>query len=158
MSVLYYGRSPKPEAEQELGATRIELDELLRESDFVCIAAALNDETRGMIGARELGLMKRTGILVNIARGAIVDQAALAVALGNHQIYGAGLDVFELEPLPSDSPLLNLDNVVLAPHVGSATAETREAMARYAAETLIGYLTRGEQRNVVNPTALGVRG
>ncbi len=154
MSVLYYGRSAKPEAEKAFGAKRRELDELLKESDFVCLSIALSAETRGLIGERELGLMKSTAILVNIARGAVVDEAALAQALKDKVIHGAGLDVFETEPIPMNSALLQLDNVVLAPHVGSATAETREAMARYAAQSLIGYLVRGEPRNVVNPQAL----
>jgi gluconate 2-dehydrogenase len=154
MSILYTGRSPKPEAEQKFGAQRRELDDLLRESDYVCLAVPLTAATNRLIGERELKLMKRTAILVNIARGPVVDQAALAVALGAGTIYGAGLDVFEKEPLPMDSPLLKLDNVILAPHVGSATTQTRNAMAAYAAESLIGYLCRGESRNVVNPEAL----
>jgi len=154
MSILYTARSPKPEAEECYDARKCELDELLREADFVCIAVPLNAETTKLIGARELGLMKPTAILVNIARGAVVDEAALVTALQNRTIYGAGLDVFETEPLPTDSPLCALDNVVLAPHIGSATEETRDAMAAYAAQSLIGYLCRGESRNVVNPAAL----
>jgi len=154
MKVLYTARTPKPEAEKRFSARRCELDELLAVSDFVCLVVPLSDETRGMIGSRELGLMKKTAILVNIARGPVVDERALAAALQEHIIYGAGLDVFEAEPLPADSPLMSLENVVLAPHIGSATQETRDAMARYAAESLIGYLCRGESRNVVNPSAL----
>jgi len=155
MKVLYTARTPKPEAESLFGARRCELDELLGLSDFVCLAVPLSSETTHLIGARELGLMKKSAILVNIARGRVVDEAALATALSDGTIYGAGLDVFEQEPLALDSPLLSMRNVVLAPHVGSATQETRDAMARYAAETLIGYLCRGEMRNVVNPVALG---
>jgi len=154
MSILYTARSPKPDAEERYGARRCALDELLRESDFVCLSVPLTAETSRLIGARELQLMRSTSILVNISRGPVVDQAALIVALQNKTIYAAGLDVFEQEPLPVDSPLMSLDNVVLAPHVGSATTQTRDAMAAYAADSLIGYLCRGKSRNVVNPEAL----
>lgn len=154
MSILYTARSTKPEAERAFAARRCELDELLRESDYVCIVVPLTAETKHLIGERELKLMKPTGILVNIARGAVVDEAALAQALANRTIYGAGLDVYEVEPLPEDSPLLALENVVLAPHIGSATKETRDAMAVYAGESLIDYMIHGKARNVVNPEAL----
>jgi gluconate 2-dehydrogenase len=154
MRVLYTARTPKPAAETEFGAQRTDLIELLAESDFVCIAVPLNSETNHMIGARELSLMKKTAIIVNIARGRVIDENALVAALRNGVIHGAGLDVFEEEPLPVSSPLMQMDNVVLAPHVGSATQETRDAMARYAAESLIGYLRHGKTRNVVNPEAL----
>jgi len=154
MSVLYTARSPKPEAEARFGARRRDLDALLKESDFVCIVVPLTAETTKLIGARELALMKPSAILVNIARGAVVDEAALVSALQDGTIHAAGLDVFEQEPLPDTSALMRLENVVLAPHIGSATAQTRDAMAAYAAETLIGYLCRGESRNVVNPAAL----
>jgi gluconate 2-dehydrogenase len=154
MPVLYTARTPKPDAETQLGARRCELDELLKESDFVCVVVPLSAETTKLIGARELALMKSSAILVNIARGAVIDEAALVEALRTKTIWGAGLDVFEVEPLPTSSPLIGLENAVLAPHLGSATQETRNAMAAYAAETLIGYLCRGETRNVVNPDAL----
>jgi len=158
MRLLYTNRSAKPEAEAKYGATRCELDQLLSDSDFVCIAIPLSADTTGLIAERELSLMKRSAILVNIARGPVVDEAALVRALQSGTIYGAGLDVYEQEPLPLDSPLMGLDNVVLAPHIGSATAETRDAMAQYAAETLIGYLVLGGARNVVNPAALPLPG
>ena len=154
MQILYTARSPKPEAEEALGARRCDLDELLQASDFVCVVVPLSKETTKLIGEREFGLMKSSAILVNIARGGVIDEAAMIKALQEKQIWGAGLDVFEVEPLPTASPLVGLSNVVLAPHLGSATDETRNAMAAYAAETLIGYLCRGETRNVVNPEAL----
>ena len=154
MKVLYTARSPKTQAEEMFGAKRCELDELLRESDYVCVAVPLSAETTHLIGARELTLMKPTGILVNIARGAVIDEAALIHALQTGIIHAAGLDVFEEEPLPISSPLIDLENVVLAPHIGSATAETRHNMAAYAVETLVGYLIHGKSRNVVNPLAL----
>ena len=154
MSILYTARSPKPEAEQKYGARRCELDELLAQSDYVCLALPLSAETKHLIGARELKLMKPTGILVNIARGSVVDEPALIQALQDGTIHAAGLDVYETEPLPTDSPLLQLDNVVLAPHIGSATTQTRDAMAMYAGESLIKFLLHGEARNVVNPEVL----
>ncbi len=154
MRVLYTSRTPKPEADSKLGARRCALDELLSESDFVCLVVPLSAETRHLIGTRELGLMKSSSILINIARGAVVDQDALIQALANNTIHAAGLDVFENEPLELDSALMQMDNVVLAPHIGSATQETRDAMARYAAESLIDFLIHDRVRNPVNPQVL----
>ena len=154
MKVLYTARTPKPGAENLLGASRCELDELLAKSDFVVVAVPLSSETKGLIGKRELSLMKKSAILVNIARGAVLDEAALIQALQDGTIHGAGLDVFETEPLPTESPLIKMQNVVLAPHIGSATEETRDAMSRYAAESLIDYLIHGRVRNPVNPSIL----
>ncbi len=155
MPILYTARSSKPEVEKLFGAQRRDLDSLLRESDFVCLVVPLSDETCRLIGARELKLMKPTSILINIARGPVVDEAALIDALRNGTIHAAGLDVYETEPLPAESPLMGLDNVVLAPHVGSATTATRDAMALYSAESLVAFLCRGEARSAVNPEALG---
>ena len=154
MSILYTARSPKPDVETAYGARRCDLDGLLTESDYVCLVVPLTPETKRLIGKREIELMKPTAILVNIARGPVVDQAALVEALRNRTIYSAGLDVYEEEPLPPDSPLLALDNVILSPHVGSATTQTRDAMAMYAGENLIGFLCRGEIRSAVNGKAL----
>ncbi|MGV3616790.1 MAG: 2-hydroxyacid dehydrogenase [Fimbriimonas sp.] len=154
MRVLYAGPSAKPEAERQYGAVRRDLDALLAEADFMCLAMPLRKETDGLIGARELRLMKRSAILVNIARGRVVDEEALIAALREGRLRAAGLDVFQREPLPLDSPLLGMPNVVALPHVGSATRETRDAMARSAADNLIRFLTAGEVRNAVNPAAL----
>jgi len=154
MSILYTDNRQNPDAEQKYGARKCDLDELLRESDYVSINIPLSPETKHLIGERELKLMKPTAILVNASRGPIVDEAALAVALRDGTIYAAGLDVYEKEPLPMDSPLLALENVVLVPHIASFTKETRDAMAMYAGETLINFLCRGETRNMVNPEAL----
>jgi phosphoglycerate dehydrogenase-like enzyme len=107
----------------ELGGELVGLDELLRRSDFVCVHALLTEQTRRLIGERELGLMKPSAYLINCARGPIVDQAALIRALQAHRIAGAGLDVFEEEPLPLDSPLIGLDNVMLSPHTMAHTLE-----------------------------------
>jgi gluconate 2-dehydrogenase len=154
MNVLYTNRSANEQAEREFGAKRVGLDELLAQSDFVCLQVPLTPETRGLIGANELKKMKRSAILINASRGPTVDETALIEALKNGTIRGAGLDVFEQEPLPVDSPLLAMKNVVALPHIGSATHETRHAMARNAAENLIGALDGTLTRNIVNRDAL----
>lgn len=154
MNVLYTNRSPNEQAERDYGARRVELDELLAQADFVCLQVPLTPETRGMIGAAELGKMKRSAILINASRGPTVDEAALIEALRDGTIRGAGLDVFEHEPLAVDSPLLAMKNVVALPHIGSATHETRHAMARNAAENLIGALDGTLTHNIVNRDVL----
>ncbi|RZI68124.1 MAG: D-glycerate dehydrogenase, partial [Pseudomonas sp.] len=128
MPVLYSGNSRKIAIEQELGAQFRTLDQLLAESDFVCLVVPLSEKTQHMISTRELSLMKKSAILVNIARGPIVDEPALIKALQDGTIRGAGLDVYEKEPL-AESPLFALSNAVTLPHIGSATDETRQAMA-----------------------------
>jgi gluconate 2-dehydrogenase len=154
MQVLYTNRSPNPEAERQYGARRVDLDELLAKSDFVCLQVPLTDATRHLIGAAELRKMKRSAILINASRGATVDEAALIDALRDGTIHGAGLDVFETEPLPADSPLLAMPNVVALPHIGSATHETRHAMALCAAENLLAALDGTLTHNIVNREVL----
>ncbi|MBC7328194.1 D-glycerate dehydrogenase [bacterium] len=154
MRILYYGLRRNEEAERELGAEFRNLHSLLREADIVTIHTPLTEETYHMIGEKELSLMKPTAILVNTARGAVVDQKALYKALKEKRIFGAGLDVYEKEPIDKDDPLIELDNVVLLPHIGSASVETRTRMAIMAAENLIAGL-RGEiPQNLVNPEVL----
>ena len=136
MQVLYSNASPKPDVESELGAQRRELNELLAEADFVCVTVPLTAETEHLIGAQELARMKPTGIFINIARGKVVDESALIHALENGVIQAAGLDVFAQEPLPASSPLPMMTNVVALPHIGSATHETREAMAQRAVDNI----------------------
>ncbi|ALU88560.1 D-isomer specific 2-hydroxyacid dehydrogenase protein [Herbaspirillum rubrisubalbicans M1] len=143
MSILYHNTRPNPEAEAELGARYVSRDALLSQADFVCLMLPLTPATERMFGAREFGLMKRSAIFINASRGRIVDETALIAALQENTIYGAGLDVFEVEPLPVSSPLLRLPNVVALPHIGSATHETRLAMAELAVANLIAGL-RGE--------------
>ena len=143
MEILYYDQYRNEGVEEELGARYLELDDLLRESDFVSIHTPLTPETRHLISERELGLMQPTSVLVNASRGPVVDEAALADALGNKRIFAAGLDVYEEEP-KVHSKLLELENVVLAPHIGSASIETRDKMAALAAENLRAVL-RGEE-------------
>ena len=154
MPVLYTNRNPNPQAEQAYSARRVELAELLASSDFVCLQVPLTPETHHLIGAAELRAMKKSAILINASRGATVDEAALIEALQAGTIHGAGLDVFETEPLAADSPLLSLPNVVALPHIGSATHETRHAMALNAAENLVAALDGTLTRNVVNRDVL----
>lgn len=140
MQVLYTHASPKPALEAELGATHCAFDELLEKADFVCVNVPLTAETTGLIDADVLKRMKSSAILINIARGKVVDEEALIEALTNGEIHAAGLDVFAQEPLPADSPLTRMDNVVTLPHIGSATHETREAMAQRAVDNVIAAL------------------
>ncbi|HVW53729.1 MAG TPA: D-glycerate dehydrogenase [Trinickia sp.] len=154
MRVIYTNRHINEAAERAYGARRVELDELLAQADFVCLQAPLTPQTHHLIGAAQLSAMKRSAILINASRGAIVDEAALIEALANGTIAGAGLDVFEREPLGADSPLLAMRNVVALPHIGSATHETRHAMARCAAENLVAALAGRLRLNVANPEVL----
>lgn len=152
MRVLYYSRHRAPrEVEEEIGAEYASLDDLLRRSDVVSIHVPLTPETRGMIGERELRIMKPTAILVNTARGAVVDPDALVRALREGWIAAAGLDVFHEEPLPPDHPLTRLDNVVLAPHIGSATYEARQAMTCAVLDNLLAFKEGKVPPNLVNP-------
>ena len=156
MKILYYDVVRRPEVEKELGAEYTSLDDLLRRSDFVTIHVPLTPETRKLIGERELKLMKKTAILVNTARGPIVDQKALSKALSEGWIAAAGLDVFEREPIDPNDPLLKLRNVVLTPHIGSASHDTRNKMAEMAAEGIIKVLKGEKPENLCNPDVMKV--
>lgn len=134
--VLYHGTGRRPEVEAQLGCSFATLPELLATADFVIISVSLNAQTRRLIGAEQLGLMKPTATLVNISRGAVVDQAALTEALRAGTIRAAGLDVFEKEPIDPNDPLVSMDNVVILPHIGSATMETRTAMIELGIDNL----------------------
>jgi glyoxylate reductase len=154
MQIVYSDARPaSEEVERELGARRVELDELLRTADVVSIHAPLMDSTRRLINAETLGVMKETAYLVNSARGPIVDEAALVDALQSGKIAGAGLDVFENEP-DVHPGLLELDNVVILPHLGSATIETRTAMGVLAAKNAIAVLNGETPPTPVNPEVL----
>jgi len=154
MEIVYSDARQAPaEVEQELGARRVELDELLRTADVVSIHAPLMDETRHLINADTLGLMKESAYLVNSARGPIIDEAALVDALKAGKIAGAGLDVYENEP-ETHPGLVDLDNVVLLPHLGSATIETRTAMGVLAAENAVLALRGERPKTPVNPEVL----
>lgn len=143
MRVLYYGRNRQPQAEAALGVTYRPLEELFSESDFVMLCTPLTSETRHLIDRAALKRMKPTAQLINIARGGVVDHAALVEALSAGELAGAALDVTDPEPLPRDHPLLKLDNVLIVPHLGSATRQTRQRMAELSVENLIRGL-RGE--------------
>ncbi|MFQ5816849.1 MAG: 2-hydroxyacid dehydrogenase [Terriglobia bacterium] len=151
MRTLYYARHRAPvEIERALAARWVERETLLRESDFLSLHVPFTLETRHVIGARELALMKPTAILINVARGPVVDEAALAAALAAGKIAGAALDVFEEEPKVHPG-LLRLKNVVLAPHLASAAVETRTRMAVLAAENTLAVLAGRRPPNLVNP-------
>ena len=153
MRVLYSNASPKPELESQWGLQRRSFDELLAESDFVCLTVPLTEQTDRLLGYEQCRAMKRSAFLINIARGRVVDEAGLIRALDEGLIAGAGLDVFEQEPLPADSPLVRMANVVTLPHIGSATHETREAMAQCAVENICQALRGERPRDLVNPEA-----
>jgi glyoxylate reductase len=140
MNVLYYNRTRKPEKEQELGIHYAILKDLLQQSDYVCLLLPYSQEVHYLIGKEELSLMKRNAILINSARGGIIDEDALYHALKNGQIWAAGLDVFEQEPVPVNHPLLSLPNVVTLPHIGSASVKTRLTMAHLVADNIVNVL------------------
>jgi glyoxylate reductase len=149
MDILYHNRSRREEAEQELGARYLELDDLLKTADFISIHTPLTPETTHLIGAQELRKMKPQAVLVNTSRGPVVDEAALADALADRRIFAAGLDVYEEEPTVHPK-LLELETVVLAPHIGSASVETRDKMAALAAENIVAVLSGEEPKTPVN--------
>jgi len=149
MRVLYHNRSRKLESEKKYGFDYRELDILLAESDFVLIFTPLTPETKDMIGERELAKMKKTGIILNVARGGIINEAALYNALKDGTIWGAGLDVFEVEPVPLNHPLLTLPNVTVLPHIGSASIRTRFAMMNLNMQAITDVLEGREPRNRV---------
>ena len=151
MRILYHNRTRLPEdVERELGLEYADLDALLKEADFVSLHCPLTPETRHLIGERELGLMKPTAVLINTARGPVVDEGALVQALREGRVYGAGLDVFENEPALHPG-LAELPNVVLAPHIASAGRETRLQMVDLVVSDVLAVLKGQRPRNLVNP-------
>lgn len=151
MPVLYNARRHHQEAEERFDARYCELDTLLQEADYVCLILPLTEETHHLIGKAEFKKMKKSAIFINAGRGPVVDEKALIDALQQGEIHAAGLDVFEQEPLPVDSPLLSMANVVALPHIGSATHETRYNMAATAVDNLIDALKGKVEKNCVNP-------
>jgi glyoxylate reductase len=151
MQVLYYDVYKNEKAERELGARQVDFDTLLVESDFVSVHTDLNEKTRGLFSTAHFQKMKRTAVFVNTARGPIVDERALHAALKNSTIFAAGLDVTDPEPPRMDNPLIKLPNVVIAPHIASATVGTRNAMAEICANNLIAGLTGQQLPAWVNP-------
>jgi phosphoglycerate dehydrogenase-like enzyme len=152
MRILYHDVfAATPEDEAELGARRVELDELLAESDFVSLHVNLTEETHHLIDADALRAMKPTAVLVNTSRGPVIDPDALTDALRDGQIFAAGLDVTEPEPLPADHPLVSLPNCVVVPHIASASRVTRGKMAAMAADNLLAGLQGERLPNPINP-------
>jgi len=150
MTILYYNRNRDFEFEKQYNATYVSMEQLLSDSDIVSLHCPLNEETHHLIGEEELSLMKETAILINTARGAVIDQEALITALEEKRLYGAGLDVFEDEPMVPER-LLKLDNVVLLPHIGSSSTETRDRMSELVAHNIINVL---EGRAPITPVTV----
>ncbi|MEM2027708.1 MAG: glyoxylate reductase [Candidatus Bathyarchaeia archaeon] len=157
MKILYYDVVRNPQIEKEAGAVFVPLDTLLRESDFISIHVPLTKETYHLIDAEKLKLVKKTAYLINTSRGPVVDEKALYEALKEGRLAGAALDVFEQEPLPADSPLLKLNNIILTPHIASASYETRSRMAEMVAENLIAFFDGKVPPNLVNPDVVKVK-
>lgn len=139
MQIVYYSSTRKPGLEEELGARYLPLNDLLRTADVVSVHVPLKNETRHMINEEKLRLMKKTAILINTSRGGLIDTNALIKALQEGWIAGAGLDVYEEEPLPKDHPLTRLENVVLTPHVGASTREAQERAGIQVAEKIVQF-------------------
>ncbi len=154
MQVIAWSQNLTAERAAQFGATLVNKDELFKQSDILSIHLVLSDRTRGLVGARELKLMKPTAYLINTSRGPIVDEKALLQTLKSHAITGAGLDVYSEEPLPPGYPFVSLDNAVLTPHLGYVTKETYEKFYPDAVEDIASYL-RGQPLRVLNPDVLG---
>jgi phosphoglycerate dehydrogenase-like enzyme len=153
MNVVAWSRTPDPARAAACGATLVDQETLLRESDAVAVCLASTAETRGLIDAAALAMMKPTAVIANAARGALIDEPALVNALRTGRIAAAGLDVFAEEPLPADSPLRELDNVVLTPHAGWVSREARDRMVQVPVANILAYFA-GRPENVLNPDAL----
>lgn len=149
MNVFYYNRNRKPEAERELGVKYASFEDILQTSDFLMLMTPLSEATFHLMGREQFQQMKKQAIFINASRGKTVDEKALIEALRNGWIRGAGLDVFEQEPVLPDNPLLQMDNVVTLPHIGSATFKTRNEMAMVAAQNLVDGLTGNVPKDVV---------
>ncbi len=154
MRIFYHDVYRRRDLEESLGIEYKEFDEVLRAADFISVHVPLSEQTRHLIGRPQFKLMKKTAVFVNTSRGPIVDQQALTEALASRQIYAAGIDVFEREPIPGDDPLLKLDNVVVAPHIASASIPTRTKMAIIAAQNLVAVLQGRTPPHPVNPEVL----
>ncbi|MHA2378498.1 MAG: 2-hydroxyacid dehydrogenase [Candidatus Thorarchaeota archaeon] len=157
MKILYHSRTKNDESveiERETGAERSDLETLLQESDVITIHVPLSEDTRNMIGSHEIAMMKPGAVLVNTSRGSVVDEDALYQSLKSGHLGGAGLDVFRHEPVSLQNPLLELPNVVVVPHIGSASIATRDRMAQICAGNLIAALQGVVPPNIVNPEVI----
>lgn len=152
MKIIYSGASTNESLEKEFGATKVDFDTLLKESDFISVHVPLTPETRHMFGASQFALMKNTAILINTSRGPVVDEKALAAALRQGTIWGAGLDVYEKEPNITPE-LAELENIVMTPHIGTATPDTRKGMAVMAAQNVLDFMAGKIPKGLVNPKA-----
>jgi len=157
MRIIYYSRTRREDLERNLGVEYRDLETLLREADIVTIHVPLTRETYHLINEERLKIMKKNAILINTSRGAVIDTNALVKALSEKWIAGAGLDVFEEEPIPPNHPLTAFKNVVLVPHIGSATYEARHAMAKLVAENLIAFYEGKEPPTLINREVLKTR-
>jgi glyoxylate reductase len=152
LNIIYYSKHRGDrDVEEATGAKYVDLNTLLQQADFISLHTPLSKETRNLIDTKEFALMRRSAVLVNTARGEIVNPDALYLALSNQQIAAAALDVTCIEPIPIDSPLLNLDNIIITPHIGSASLKTRTKMAQMAVENLVAGLIGNKLPNCVNP-------
>ena len=157
MRIVAYSPHADPAVARELGVELTSLEAVLRQSDFVSLHCRLTESTRGLIGAEQLAILKPSVYFINVGRGELVDQAALAAALRERRIAGAGLDVFEVEPLPLDDPLLELDNVILTPHWSASTTDVWRATGRAMAEGMLRAARGLLPENIVNPEVLEAR-
>ena len=156
MKIIYHNRKSNPEAEKLVNAAHVSFDELLHQSDVLSVHCALNDETRGIFNKGAFSKMKPGSLFINTARGAIHNEKDLQDALNKGIIWGAGLDVTDPEPMSADNPLLQMPNVAVLPHIGSATVEARNEMSRLAAVNIVEFYKQGRIPNLANPRALDV--
>lgn len=154
MKVIYHNRNRNKEAEELLNASYVSFEELLQQSDVLSVHSAFTEEVRGIFNKDAFNKMKPTAIFINTSRGGVHNESDLIEALNNKTIWGAGLDVTNPEPMQQNNPLLNIDTVAVLPHIGSATEEARNGMARLAAENIIGFYKNGKVSNLVNPQVL----
>ena len=154
MNISYCNRKANPEAERIYGAKQVSFDQLLAQSDVISVHSALNNETRGIFNKEAFRKMKPSSIFINTARGGVHNENDLIDALKKGAIWGAGLDVTNPEPMKQDNPLLEMENVCILPHIGSATIEARNEMSRMAAENIISYYKNNTIPNIVNPEVL----
>jgi glyoxylate reductase len=154
MNIIYHNRNRNAEADQQLNALYVSFDELLRESDVLSVHSVLSEETKGLFNREVFARMKPTAVFINASRGSVHNEPDLIDALERGVIWGAGLDVTNPEPMQAENPLLQMPNVAVLPHIGSATIEARTGMARLAAENIISFYSTGTVPNCVNPEVL----
>ena len=154
MEIVYCNRSSNQRAEKELGAKKVDFDELLEKSDVLSVHCSLNPDTKGLFDESAFHKMKKTSIFINTSRGPVHNEGDLIHALKEKEIWGAGLDVTNPEPMAKDNPLLQMETVAVLPHIGSSTIEARNRMSEFAAQNIIDFYTKGTIPHLVNPEAL----